>query len=357
MARDPELDRLKAAQDLAFQRKQNAHQVMQRAWERRLAAQKALNGAHDENQRAYAAQDDTWQDYQRIRSFNGPRIDSLKSQQETAYLNMKRAFDNASAAHDRRDGASARTYADEGHRHKADSQRYVAEFRPLIAEIQSAKARHEATKPAFQRTKDQFNRAKQSYEHAKSEHEHAESDFKRLKNAFDQTATEFKKRLYKVRAESKKRNDENCALADKAGVPLQYRDKVWISTNHEGTINLYFGGADKPNGPGHGHYVMDRNGTVTYRRDPFDPHGSQNFEGPGKDGHLGGFGKAMHGWIGDSPVTFALGWGTKEGHTLLADGHLSDGHFRDSRHHDHYGPGDGPNNNGTLRHKYTGPGA
>lgn len=102
---------------------------------------------------------------------------------------------------------------------------------------------------------------------------------------------------------------------------------------------------------------MDRNGNVTYRRDPYDPHGVQNFEGPGKDGHRGGFGKSQHGWIGDSPVTFALGWGTREGHTLIADGHLTQEHFRESRHHDHYGSGDGPNNNGTLRRKYTGPGA
>jgi len=30
------------------------------------------------------------------------------------------------------------------------------------------------------------------------------------------------------------------------------------------------------------HYAMDRNGTVTYRRDPFDPHGTQNFtDAPG----------------------------------------------------------------------------
>jgi hypothetical protein len=32
----------------------------------------------------------------------------------------------------------------------------------------------------------------------------------------------------------------------------------------------------EPNGPGHGHYAVDRLGKVTYKRDPFDPHGSQN---------------------------------------------------------------------------------
>lgn len=30
--------------------------------------------------------------------------------------------------------------------------------------------------------------------------------------------------------------------------------------------------------PEGGHYVMDQHGTVTYKREPFDPHGAQNFE-------------------------------------------------------------------------------
>ena len=46
--------------------------------------------------------------------------------------------------------------------------------------------------------------------------------------------------------------------------------------------NIYFGGVGKPDGLGHGHYVMDPGGNVTYRRDPFDPHGAQNFEPGGK---------------------------------------------------------------------------
>lgn len=73
--------------------------------------------------------------------------------------------------------------------------------------------------------------------------------------------------------------------------------------------------------------------------------------------HKGGFHESEHGWIDNQPVTFSLGWGTREGHTLIADGHISWEEFRQSRNHDHYGPGDGPNNNGTLRRRYTGPGS
>jgi hypothetical protein len=72
--------------------------------------------------------------------------------------------------------------------------------------------------------------------------------------------------------------------------------------------------------------------------------------------HRGGFSASEHGWVEGKPVTFALGWGTKNGHTLIADGHVDERAFRQSSNHDHYGPGDGPNNNGTLRRRYTGPG-
>lgn len=277
MARDAELDRLKAAQDLAFQRKQAAHQAMQHAWDRRAAARDTLSQAHEAKQRAYAEQEAAWQDSQRIRSSNGPRIDQLRALQEDAFQNMRRAFDNASAAHDRRDGASARMYADEGHRHKADSQRYVAERRQLVDEIRAAKPRLDAAKVAFQYAKEVFSSAKRAFDQAKAEHERAQTEFKRAKAEADDVVKAFKARLEKVRAENRRRNDDKRSIAEKAGVPHQYRDNVWISKDSDGNTNIYFGGAGKPDGPGHGHYVLDRNGKVTYKRDPYDPHGAQNF--------------------------------------------------------------------------------
>lgn len=364
MARDAELDRLKTAQDNAFQRKQNAYDAQQRAWEQRSQAREALNRAHEEKQRAYSAQDASWQDYQRIRSYNGPRIDQLNSQQESAFQDMKRAFDNASSAHERRDGAAASSYAADGHRYKAIAKDAVDERRRLVEEIRTARSQHEATKPAFHRAKDQFNDAKRAFDRAKAEHESKQSKFKQAKTDADHATKAFKDRLDKVRAESKRRKDDKRAIAEQAGVPSQYRDDVWISKDTDGNTNIYFGGVGKPNGPGHGHYVLDSNGKVTYKRDPFDPHGAKNFEDEGAyiarqraKGHIGGFGLPASGFVDGHPVTFALGWGTKQGHTLLSSGHLSPEEFLQHRGHDHYGPGEGPHNNGTLRGAYKGPGA
>ena len=278
MAKDAELDRLKTAQDLAFQRKQDAYRAQQRAWEKRSSARDTMNRAHEAKQRAYQEQDRTWQYYQSVRNSNGPRIDSLNAQQESAFQNMKRSYDAASLAYDRRDGASASSYAAEGRRYKEEAQRHVADRRCLVEEIRSARATHEVSKSAFQRAKDDFSAARRTFDSAKAEHERTQTEFKRAKADFDSCVKAFKSRLEKVKAEGQKHREDKRSIAAKAGVPHQYHDNVWVSLDSNGNTNIYFGGVGKPNGPGHGHYVMDRSGEVTYKRDPFDPHGAQNFE-------------------------------------------------------------------------------
>lgn len=75
-------------------------------------------------------------------------------------------------------------------------------------------------------------------------------------------------------------------------------------------------------------------------------------------GHRGGFGEPQHGFnTADQPVTFALGWGTKEGETLLADGHVDLSTFKQSHNHNHYGKGHGPHHNVKDLGLYSGPDA
>lgn len=71
-----------------------------------------------------------------------------------------------------------------------------------------------------------------------------------------------------------------------------------------------------------------------------------------------------------NPITVSFGSGNAEGETRLGDGDCSGGmgiggglangathySFFESANHDHYVSGNGSNNNGTNRGKYTGPG-
>ena len=272
--RDAELDRLRAVREAARQRQQAAWEAQQAAWERRSSARAVMNRAWEAKQAAYADQQAAWEAYMSIKLTNGPRIEILNNQQEKAYQEMKSAFESASLAHDMRDGASARMYANQGHACKTRSQTLAAERRQLVSEIRVARERLNAAKPAFWSAKGEFARAQQTFHSARAEHERAQEALERAKADFESCTKAFRSRLDELKSASRKKRKE---LAAKAGVPLQYQDDVWISMEPNGNVNIYFGGVDKPDGPGHGHYVMGRNGVVTYRRDPFAPHGAQNF--------------------------------------------------------------------------------
>lgn len=277
MGKDAELDRLKAAQDLAYNRKQSAYDAQQSAWLRRKAAGDVMHAAYADKQAAYDRQQSSWQDLQRLRDSYGPQIESLNRQQETAYQNMLSSFNDASSAHDRRDGASAKSYAERGHSFKAESKGYVDERRRLVAILRSASEAHKALAPAFQAAKARFDSAKREFDAAKAAHERTQTTFKEAKAEFDKASTAFRTRLEFVKSQNAKKIDDKREIARKAGVPYQYLDKVWVSKGANGNTNIYFGGAGTPNGPGHGHYVVDSSGKVTYKRDPYDEHGAKNF--------------------------------------------------------------------------------
>ena len=241
-------------------------------------ARDKMNRAFEAKQGAFTAQEQAWQDCQSVNERNGPRIERLNSDQERAYQNMKTAFDRASSAHGSHDGASAKAYAEEGHNYKAEAQRYVEERRRLVEECKGARTRHEPYKKTFNEAKIAFGRTKDEHEQAKAAHERANDEFKRAKIDFDSAAKAFQARLAELKSEYSKKKENNRAIAAKAGIPYQYRDNVYVLENPDGTVNIYFGGMDKPDGFGHGHYAMNSTGKVIYKRLPLESHGSHNYE-------------------------------------------------------------------------------
>lgn len=333
MPRDDELDRLKAAQDAAYAAKQSAwtdqddawkkcqdarekmsqayanrdaaYATMQTAWQARRTAREALDQAFAAKQSAYEYQQSAWDQLQRVRDYNGPRIDHLNGMQESAYQNMVGAFGSASDAHNDGDGAAARAYADEGHGHKADAQAYVQERRALVDEIRQARDSWESVRGPFQQAKADFDCARGIFQTAKEAHEQKQGEFQALKTHAEEWRVYFnamkeahgtllerfkdaKSNLEKAKAahnsrrsdiQAARQNDANemRELARRAGVPSEYLDSVHVTVQSDGTVSILFGGAGSPDGPGHGHFVMDASGNVTYQRAPSDEHGAQNY--------------------------------------------------------------------------------
>lgn len=333
MAQDRELDQLGDEQDRAFRRKQDswqaqdnawrtrktlqdaldrarnrqqeAYDVQQRAWERRRAAQNDTSRAYEARQDAYDDQQAAWEELNRIRDRNGPRIGALRDEHDRIFERIKSLssdIDNAFSwgnkneafekieevkqlRTDIRDlppqwrGLSAEI-SDAKEAHARASERFKplqAEFVRLRSISDRAKADHEAFSADFKAAQAAKRQAQAEFDAAKAEHERRSEEFRTAKAEHERTKDAFNRRLTELRAEQEQRKDDKRSLAQQAGVPSQYWDEVWVSIDADGNVNLYFGGIGEPAGDGHGHYAMDASGHVTYRRDPFDPHGAHNF--------------------------------------------------------------------------------
>lgn len=102
-------------------------------------------------------------------------------------------------------------------------------------------------------------------------------DFCRKKAAYDASQAAYISRREDVKAYNKHRAAERRVIALRAGVPAEYADSVHVAYGPTGKTSVYYGGEGRPDGPGHGHIVLDNDGRVIYWRNPSDPHGTQNY--------------------------------------------------------------------------------
>lgn len=385
MPRNYELDRLKAAEQSAFERKQSAwvaydearrrasdaHSTMEFAWDERCRAREEMNREFETMQAASEHYREVWDEYGRIRDYNSSRIESLRSEADAEHQAMIDCFERASSEYEYGDKSVAPMYSAEGHDHQDRRNELNAEISELCQEIKNARQNAEWRAPktdssAFHAAKAVFERAKAAHESAQSEFKQFKAERDRLKEEFNSAQVEhtrakdaFQRKLEEVKSANQRERNQ---VLDKAGVRFSDRKDAKIVKKSDGTTQVYSGGIGKGDGAGHGHVALDSTGRKTYDRKAFSEHGSQNYtdEKTRWDGPHHGI---IIGKDRDHEVTFSQGMGKNAGQTVIADGHLSKREFHPRRSHNHYGPdtkyGDGSErieNKGGDRGKYTGPG-
>lgn len=213
MARDSELERLRT--------------IMTGEWE-------ALKYAK-------AQMDSAWEELQRVQGHNDPQIKSLKDQHDRMYEQMGTAFREASDAFSSGNHERAKECSARGRQIQADMRELPPRRRRLIDEIEPVRKRWSAARDVYMDKK----------------HVH---------------------RLAKERFDDRKRqlSTERRDTAVRAGTPRQYWDNVKVVEEASGNTSVYFGGVGKPDGPGHAHYVVDRFGNLTWRREPNESRGRHN---------------------------------------------------------------------------------
>lgn len=103
----------------------------------------------------------------------------------------------------------------------------------------------------------------------------AESELGFAKENFDKTVAEFSERDYQyklyiedAKMKSVDEKKEDIELAKKMGVPEKFHNRMKVVRRVSGRVDILFGGIDKPNGFGHGHYAMEPNGEIVCSRPP-----------------------------------------------------------------------------------------
>jgi archaellum component FlaC len=428
MAEDRELDHLQDEHDRAYERQQAAWQQQDNAWQKRVACRDQLGESRDRQQRAYAEQqaaweqrratqdatsrvyetrqaayDDqqrAWEELNRLRDRNGPRIGSLRDEHDAIFERIKSLSSDIDDAFARGNKNDAFEMIEDVKRLRDEIRYLPPQWRELTAEINDAKNAHARASDHFRPLQDEFTRLRRiadaakatheaattkfkaaqalriddqaKFEAAKAEHERRLEEFKNAKQENSRTQGAFKRRLNELRAEQQQRKYDNRSLAEQAGVPREYLDDVWVSIDAVGNVNIYFGGVGEPVGPGHGHYVMDATGTVTYRRDVGNAHGGHNFTATASKHSLwtpagsqppdGGIIAGTRGGV-DQIVSFKTGGKTGD-QTLIADGDFTKDAAANNRFtgtkghrgHNHYGSKEEGGQIDEDRGKYTGPG-
>ena len=308
MPRDSLLDSLKEQEQQAFQRKQEAfrryqeardaaskaHEVVEAAWNERCSARDAMNRAFEEMKSASSRRDSVWSEYGRIRDENNARIDELRREADREHREMVDCFSRASSEYEFGDKALASDYSREGHEHKERRDSLNEEVRKLCQEVKDAKRNAELEAPKTDSS--DFHVAKRQYELAKSRHESAEADFKHLKTKRDtlkaefdslnaehkRLKAEFQERLEKVKAENSKRRNKAVDSVNSALVKVKpfalgtigdKNAKIVERDDGSGKKDVYYSGmAAAGDGLGHGHAVIDKDGNVTYLREPWSEH-------------------------------------------------------------------------------------
>lgn len=299
MPRNYELDKLKAEQQAAFERKQEAYRrydearqraqraydAMQDAWQERSDARDEMNREYEERQAAFERNDEIWGEYKRIRDHNNYQLEYLRRDADAEHQAMIDCFEQASMAYESGDKAEASLYSSEGHDHKDRRNELNAEVSSLVQEIKDAKAYAESAAPkvdssAFHAAKSRFERAKERHQAAQADFNREKEERNRLKGEFDRLQQEFlqakeafQRKRDEVRSEKQARRDKvESAMMSATGRFDGKAAKIIDRDDGSGKTDVYFGGSNpEGDGLGHGHAII-KDGQVVYLRGQYQDH-------------------------------------------------------------------------------------
>lgn len=143
-------------------------------------------------------------------------------------------------------------------------------LRTLKCELAKLHAQHKEAEIAYNNARAGLLGAQQHLKVLVAEKETAQNALDTAVQAANQADQAYQEKLKELQLFYKTRSAD---LARQAGVPSAYIEATLAAYKPDGSINLYFGGEGRPNGKYHGHYILNPEGRVSYRRNPYQKRG------------------------------------------------------------------------------------
>lgn len=205
-----EFERLRAEEEKAFQRKEEAredymvakeaasvaYETVQLTLEDRCAARDELNREFEALQEVKERNNKIWAAFRQSRDYYGSCIDSLRPKADAEHQAMRDCFEQANRAYECGEKAIAPRHSAEGHEHRTRRNELNARIRQLRRKIREMRqdAERRAPRPdysAFDATKAKFDKAKAANQEAQARFKAAESKSRQAKEEFNKASAEY----------------------------------------------------------------------------------------------------------------------------------------------------------------------
>lgn len=205
MPRDPEYDRLRTQRNIALRSMNNARHKMNYIWHK----------------------------LQRLQAHHSPLLADLNDE----FRNMNGQAQRYSLRISR---AFRRGKRKQGHKIVNKARNIRRQMTEVVAESSALQAELSHLRYLWRESHVDYSEKQDMYQRA----QHRFDQYRHQRNAFNREAVR------------------------RAEVPLEHRNRFTVVLDKGGTTSIYYGGRGKAIGPGHGHVVLDRLGSVISRRDP-----------------------------------------------------------------------------------------
>lgn len=264
---DVSLSRLRASRHELAIRQRDAWLAQSKAWRDYAMARDELTQVTNALQEERCRQDELWDNYRSDRLDNQTRLKQLDRRQRMSAKILGRIFRSSLNQAEKINVETVQEASRDSREHVLVTEESFSKRKLLVKNSQSSKRLAQDSATQIRLLKRKREKLRLLCEALMLDYQKLQTEFQEAKEKYVKANAAFQARFHEL--EESGMNEESArAIAEQAGVPAEYLDKVFVKRAPVSTrYDIYFGGVGEPVGPGHGHYCMI-GGRLVYARNP-----------------------------------------------------------------------------------------